>query len=112
MPTYLPTDANQNPIQALRLKQSGAQTVAAATGSSARNSVAFAADTLVVSLYATQDVYVRFGDNTVTAASTDHFFPANTYYDFSIGDKGAARYTNVAVRAATAAGTLYISEKE
>lgn len=112
MPTYLPTDANQNPIPALRLKPSGAQTVSAATGSSARNATAFAADTLIVSLFATQDVYVRFGDNTVTAANTDHFFPANTYYDFAIGDKGMARYTNIAVRAVSTAGTVYISEKE
>src|SRR5262249_10333321 len=111
MPTLMPQDANQFPIPALRLKQGGAQSIAAGS-SSARNSVAFAADTRVVSVYATVPVYVHFGDSTVTAPSSSHFFPHGVYYDFSIGGNEQAHYDHIAVLQVSSAGTVYISEKE
>ncbi len=112
MTTLLPTDADNNPIQALRLKSGGAHSIAA-SGTSARNATAFNDDTKIVSLYATSPVYVRFGASTVTAAATDHYFPEGVYYDFAVssGSKGA-KVTHVAVLAVSAAGTVYISEKE
>jgi hypothetical protein len=112
MTTFMPIDQNGNAIPALRLKQSGAQTMSASTSASARNAVAFDPTTRVISLYSTSDIYVRFGTSGVTAASTDHFFPANTYYDFSIGGDRSAQYNYVAVLAASSAGTVYVSEKE
>lgn len=111
MTTRLPLDANNNPIPALRLKDSGAHAVNA-TATSARNSTAFGADTRVVSIYATQDVYLKFGGSGVTAATTDHFFPAGTYYDFAIGGDGTGHFTNLAVLRKSADGVVYISEKE
>lgn len=113
MTTLLPTDADNNPIPAMRLKASGGAHSINAAGSSARNITAFDATTRIVSLYATVPVYVRFGGGTVTAANTDHYFPEGTYYDFSIGDGDKGPHaTHVAVLAVSASGTVYVSEKE
>ena len=108
--TLLPTDANDQTIPALRLNPGKAHTIAV-TATSARNTTAFDTDTRVVSLYATANVFVRFGNSSVTAATTDHFFPAGVYYDFAIAGKDEPGYTHIAaIRAATDC-TLYISEK-
>lgn len=111
MTTILPTDANENVIPAVRLKSGGSHSISATTAASARNSSAFDADTRIVSLYATEDMYVKFGDSGVSAASTDHFFPKGIYYDFAIGGGKTAQNTHVAARAVSADGTLYVSEK-
>jgi hypothetical protein len=111
MSTKLPTDSNNNPIPALRLKSGGAHRITT-SGTSARNSTAFSSDTKIVSLYATQDVYLRFGGPSVTAAATDHFFPAGLYYDVALGGDGAGHNTHVAALQVSAAGSVYISEKE
>lgn len=111
MTTKLPLDSNNNPIPALRLKNSGAH-VLASSASSARNAAAFDVDTRVISAYASQDVYINFGGASVTATSSDHFFPAGTYYDFAIGGDGTGHYTHVAVLRVSADGNVYVSEKE
>jgi hypothetical protein len=111
MPTLLPQDLDNNPIPALRLKDGGAHTIAA-SGTSARNSTAIDSDTRVVSVYAEVPVYVAFGGASVTATSSDHYFPANTYYDFAIGGGRSGHYTHVAVLAVSASGNVYVSEKE
>lgn len=111
MPTLMPTDDNNNPIPALRLKDAGAHSVAA-TATTARNPNPFTAGTQIVSLYATVPVYVKFGNSTVTATTSDHYFPEGVYYDFAIGGDGQSQFTNVAVlRAGTIDGTVYLSEK-
>lgn len=109
--TRLPLDANSHPIPALRLKSGGAHAIASTTAS-ARNSVAFGAGTRIVSVYATQDVYLKFGGSGVTATSADHFFPAGIYYDFAIGGGGAGHSAHLAVLRRSADGTVYVSEKE
>lgn len=111
MPTLMPTDSNDNAIPALRLKPSGAHTIAA-TATSARNTAAFNAETKIVSLYATVPVYVNFGDQTVTATTSDHYFPAGLYYDIALGGDQSAQFTHIAVLRVSTSGTLYISEKE
>jgi hypothetical protein len=112
MTTLLPTDADNKTIPVMRLKGGGAHAIAA-SGASARNATAFPADTRVVSLFATVPVYVRFGASTVTATSSDHYFPEGTYYDFAIGDGDKGPHaTHVAVLAVSGTGTVYISEKE
>lgn len=112
MPTLLPRDSENNIIPAVRLKASGAHSIAA-TASSARNSTAFAEDTNIISVYATVPVCLKFGTSGVTAAATDHYFPAGVYYDFSIGGGKINHYTHVAViRSGSTDGTVYISEKE
>lgn len=112
MTIHQPRDAYGHPVPAVRLKTGGAHTIAV-SDSSARNSAGFAASTRVVSLYATVPVFVRFGGAGVTAAATDHYYPAGLYYDFALGGDGTAHYTHVAVlRAGGDNGSLYISEKE
>lgn len=106
MPTLLPQDSNNHPIPALSLKDGAAHSISASSTASTRNSVAFAADSVVISLYADVPVYLAFGDATIDATTNDHYFPAGLYYDFAI------KNTHVAVRAAAGNGTVYISEKE
>lgn len=113
MTTLLPKDADDNIIPALRLKAGGAHSISV-TGTSARNSTAFNADTKVVSVYATGAVYLKFGGASVTAANTDHYFPEGIYYDFAIsgGDIKGPHNTHLAVIQAESGCTVYISEKE
>lgn len=110
--TTLPLDKNSNPVPALRLKAAGGAHTISVSGTSARNSTGFHAATRVVSLYATTDVYVRFGGASVTAAATDHFFPAGTYYDIAIGGGETGHATHIAALQVSSGGTLYVSEKE
>jgi hypothetical protein len=109
MSTFLPKDADDNVIPALRLKSGQAVSV---TASSARNGTAFSAETRVVSLYATGGVFVKFGDSSVTATTSDHYFPAGVYYDFAVGGGKTGQYTHVAAIRASSDCALYISEKE
>lgn len=111
MTTLLPVDSDNHPIPAVRLKQSGAHALSA-TSNAARNAAAFDAETRVVSLYATGPVYVKFGGPTVTAASTDHYFPSGVYYDFALGGGKVPHYTHVSVLRVAADATVYVSEKE
>ena len=110
MTTFLPLDANGNAIPALRLMDDGAHTINV-TDISARNSTAFDANTRVVSLYATGPVYLRFGDSSVTAGSTDHYFPAGVYYDMAVAGPGG-KDSHVAALRVDSDCTLYISEKQ
>lgn len=110
--TTLPLDNNSNPIPALRLKGTGGAHSVTVSSSSARNGVAFAASTRVISLYSTTDIFVRLGGDSVTAANTDHFFPANTYYDIAIGGGKTGHATHIAAIQVNSGGMLYVSEKE
>lgn len=111
MATLLPRDDEFNPIPALRLRPGGAHAIAVGAAS-ARNAVPFAAETRVIGLYATVPVYLRTGDATVTAAATDHYFPAGVMYDLSLGDARQGHHTHIAVLRAAVDGTLYVSERE
>lgn len=111
MATLLPRDDELNPIPVLRLRSGGAHEIAVGPVS-ARNTVAFAAATRVIGLYATVPVYLQTGDATVTAAAADHYFPAGMLYDLSLGDERQGRHTHIAVLRAAVDGTLYVSEKE
>lgn len=108
----MPTDANDNPIPALGLKDNGSHSIAV-TALSNRNSQAFAPTTKVISIYATVDVYIRFGGSTVTATNANHFYPSGVYYDMAINQDAESIITNIAViRAGTTDGYVYLSEKE
>ena len=111
MPTLLPKDCDNHVIPAVRLKPGGAQSVNVSS-SSVRNTTNFDADTRIISLYATQPMYIAFGDSTVTATTADHYFPAGIYYDFAIGGGQVHQYTRIAALRVSADGVLYISEKE
>ena len=111
MPTLLPQDIDNNPIPALRLKENGAHTINV-SATSARNATAFAASTRVISLYCDTDIYIAFGNNSVNATTSDHFFPAGLYYDIAIGSERSGHDTHIAAIRSSVDGTLYISEKE
>jgi hypothetical protein len=106
----MPTDSDNNPVPVLRLNDNKAHQITSSP-TSARNSLAFADSTRVVSLYATQAVFVRFGDSSVTATSADHYFPAGIYYDVSIGGEKTGHASHLAVISAGTNGTVYVSEK-
>jgi hypothetical protein len=108
----MPQDSDNNVIPALRLRSGAGAHSVTASGTSARNSTAFNADTRVVSVYATVPVYLNFGDSSVTATSSHHYFPEGVYYDFSVGGGASSHYTHVAVLQVSSGGTVYISEKE
>lgn len=110
--TILPLDSNNNPIPALRLKTSGGAHTITVSGSTARNSTAFTDTTRVISVYATTDIYIRLGGASVTATNTDHFFPADTYYDIAVGGGETGHATHIAALQVSGGGTLYVSEKE
>lgn len=114
MTTLLPKDADNNVIPALRLKDGSAHTVNI-TATATNNATAFSETTKIISLYSTVAVYLKFGDNGVTATTSDHYFPAGVYYDVAISagsGKGPHHGYISALRAGTEDGTLYISEKE
>lgn len=111
MTVLLPLDSNNHPVPALRLKDGAAHSVGS-SANSARNVTAFDTNTRIVSVYATADVYLNFGDSAVTASASDHFFPAGVYYDFAIGGDQVGHATHLAVLRASQDGTVYISEKE
>lgn len=111
MTLYLPQDKDGNPVPAIRLKDEGAHTMSV-SGIAARNGTAFDPETRIISVFATEPVFVKFGDETVTATNADHYFPANVYYDFAIGGDKVGQYSHISAIAAGAAGNVYISEKE
>jgi hypothetical protein len=112
MPTLLPRDDDNTPIPAVTLKPGGAHAINFTGAASATNAAPFAATTRVVSLYATEPVYVRLGGAGVEATAADHFFPAGVYYDVAISNVKTTHYDFIAARAVGDNGTLYISEKE
>jgi len=111
MTTLLPKDADNNVIPALRLRDGGAHQITA-TSSSARNATAFSSETKIISLYATEPVYLAFGGSAITASAADHYFPAGIYYDIAIsgGSGKGPHYTHMAVLRSETVGTVYISE--
>lgn len=109
--TTLPKDSAGNPIPVLSVAPLKGQKIAS-TASSARNGVALGGNTQVVSLYATEDCYIEFGDSTVAANTNTSFFLAKGIYkDFSVNDKNEMKFTHIAVIRATADGTLYLHER-
>lgn len=111
MTTLLPRDDDNFPIPAMRLVPDGAHTITV-TDVSARNATAFAAGTRVIGLYATGPVYIRTGDASATAATTDHYLPGGFYYDISLGSGAQGHHTHIAAVRASNDCTLYVSEKQ
>lgn len=111
MTTRLPKDDDGNAIPAMR--PSGAAHSIAVTGTAAENATAFNSETRVISLYSTTDLFYKLGtDDTVTATTSDHFFPAGVYYDLAIGGDLDSHYPYISFIRASEDGTVYVSEKE
>lgn len=110
MTTLMPVDSNANPIPALRFKDGGAHHIAAGATATA-NATPFDSNTSIISIYATVPVFLQFGDETVSATSSDHYFPAGVYYDVAIGDDSNGRYSHVSVLRVDQDGDFYVTEK-
>lgn len=111
--TILPRDSYGDAIPAVRPIDGKAHAITS-SGTHNENTVAFDENTQVLLLYATEDVYIKFGtDDTVEATDEDHFFPAGVYYGFSLNDRRRDfNYTYISVLQVSTGGTLYISECE
>lgn len=101
--TELPNDINSKPIQALYPARANNVTV---TGTTARSS-AVGGMVKVVELTPTVDMFIKMGDSTVNATTSDIFIAAGVVYDFHM--KGN---THIAAIRSSTSGTLYITELE
>ena len=111
MSTLLPRDANNVPLPAMRMKDDCAHLINVSS-SSQRNVTAFDPQTKIVSLYANGPIHLRFGSSSVSATTSDHYFPEGLYYDVAIGGDDTGQYSHVAVISANYDCQLYISEKQ
>ncbi len=100
----LPLDAAGHPIDLFRLNPGTAQQIVV-TSTTARQTNAFASTTVAIAVYTTQNCFIRTGNSTVVAATTDHFLPAGFYTTLALkGD------TYIAAISGGTNGTLYVSE--
>jgi hypothetical protein len=107
--SMLARDADGNAIPALQPYGNKAHQVAAGAAS-ARNATAFSAEVACVEIYATEPVFLRFGDGTVVATTSDHYLPKGVSRVYSLGGGKIARATHLAAIRAGADATVYISE--
>tara|TARA_R110000751_G_scaffold188696_1_gene294672 strand:- start:358 stop:669 length:312 start_codon:yes stop_codon:yes gene_type:complete len=98
----LPHDKNSSPVPALFPALQQTVTVAS---SSARTAANFGANTLVVELTPTKNMFVLFGDSTATADSNDIYLAAGVVYTYATNG-----HSRIAAIRATADGTLYVTE--
>jgi hypothetical protein len=108
--SFLPRDDDMAVIPAVRLAPDGAHQLSI-TNTSVQNATAFDPATRVIGLYADGPVFIRFGDDNVTADVNDHYLPAHTYIDLAIGGGKVGKATYLAGIAAVHDCTLYLSEK-
>jgi len=111
--TQLPVDDNNQPIQVLRPRDGGAQTLVANNASTSTRSTSFGSSTKVLSIISDQPIFFNLGNSTVTATTaTGHYLPASFYYDTSLIKESGNVDSHIAVlRATTSNATVYISEK-
>lgn len=109
--TTMPKDSQGNIIPALSILPAGGQKVAV-TATSARTANDFKAGTQVITVYATEDMYLELGDSAVVALNTTSFFLAKgIYYNIVVNDLNELKFTRIAAIRATADGTLYVHER-
>lgn len=105
-------DEDNNYIPVTGLLDSGFHALAATTSTHARNSTGFDAKTRIVWLYATEDMYIKFGGGTVQATNADHIFEKGMKMAFRVGTRQEQLYTHISALAVDTDGTLRISEAE
>lgn len=118
----MPVDDNGNPVPCITLKEGGAHKILNVSSSAAaKNTVPFQDDTVVISLYADNPVYIKFldGPNDTPATADDHYYPAGVYYNFHLGGRVGASYaagTNtpnkkyISILAVSSTANVYVSE--
>ena len=94
MPGFtLPKDNNSDALQALGISTSTNSSVS--SGAAVRS--ALPSDTQIVRIASLTNCYIKFGDSTVVATTSDMLFPIGAEV-FSIKDRG---YTHCSVRGAS-----------
>lgn len=113
MPSLMPKDAAGETIPVLGFMPGAGAHSVSVTASSARNSVAFDADTRVVTIYATVGCHIEQGAAAVVSTTSRHFIPAGAYLDIDVGGGGQPGHRYIAVIKASGEsdGMLYISER-
>jgi len=71
----------------------------------------FATGVRVVTLRTDGPVYIKFGDSSVVADSSDHFIAGGEILDLALGDGSSVPITHIAVLGATGTGVLNLSER-
>lgn len=71
--------------------------------------VSIPADVQVYTITPTTDCYIEFADVSTPATSSSHYFIGGLPYDIAIGSNPRVNY--ISIIAASAAGTLFISER-
>lgn len=107
MVTKLPTDANNNTIQALTLGDAAHNL--SLTGSSVRTASDFADDTKIIFVHATSAFHMKLGDTGVAATTSDHRFPSGIVIPLN---RDTARRAAFIKASGESDGTVHISEMQ
>jgi hypothetical protein len=111
--TKQPRDDAGVAIPVLRFRAGGSQALTV-SGSSQRSSEV-RRGTRVVTVTATQPVFFRSGDASVTASLSDHYLVSSIPYDIALGSdisSDTGYHTHLAFIAVSAEAQVYISERE
>ena len=118
----MPVDDNGNAVPCITLKEDGAHKVLSIQSNApSKNATPFGDDTVVISLYVTNPVYIKFlqGPNDTPATAEDHYYPAGIYYNFHLGGRvgdnyavgtNTPNYKYISMLAVSSAADAYISE--
>lgn len=101
MPTALPVDDSNHPIQALT--PAAAQKFA--TSGTTNRSTQITADTKIVMISCTKACYYKLGGSGVTATTNDHYLPADTLLTLALK---SSNY--IAAIQVSEAGSFHITE--
>lgn len=118
----MPVDDNGNPVPCITLKEGGAHKILNVSSSqAANNATPFGDDTVVISLYADNPIYIKFllNPNDPPATAKDHYYPSGVYYNFHLGGRVGEAYaagTNqpnykyISILAVSSTANVYVSE--
>lgn len=102
-------DDRQNPIPVFRRRDTLAHNVTVAANNHQR--VAFDDKTKLISFWSEGIVFVKFGDDTVTATANDHAIaPGNIEYEPLIDEQGKAAITHMSFFS-TSEVVVHVSER-
>lgn len=106
--TKQPRDDGNEAIPVLGYRSGGAQHINITSSS---RSAAFADSTRVISIYATEACYIALGNAAISASASDHFIPADTYLDISLGSDIDSRKLHKYLAISGTGGIIHISER-
>jgi hypothetical protein len=117
----MPLDDNSQAVPCITLRDGKAHKITSATSAAAKNTTPFDEETVVISIYATSAVWIKFlnSPDDEPATANDHYYPAGVYYNFHLGGQVGDAYADqrpnkkyISVLGVDGTGTVYISECE